>query len=93
MIVEAGTPRLGTPRSNRTEHTDGRWSPTTRRPAEHTANRMRSEFESTRTKHRIASVTEFTEEGERIIKKIGGQEIAVFYVDGDYHPVANYCAH
>jgi nitrite reductase/ring-hydroxylating ferredoxin subunit len=54
---------------------------------------MTSESESTRTKHRIASVDEFTEEGDRIIEEIGGQEIAVFYIDGDYHAVANYCVH
>jgi nitrite reductase (NADH) small subunit len=43
-------------------------------------------------KHRVASTDDF-EEGSRVVTEIEGIEIAVFYVDGEYHALANYCVH
>lgn len=31
--------------------------------------------------------------GERVIREVGGREVAVFNVDGEYRAVANYCVH
>ena len=46
-----------------------------------------------RTAHEIAHVDEFEAEGEKVIADVDGHEIAVFYYDGDYHALANFCPH
>lgn len=43
-------------------------------------------------KHQIADVEDF-EDGSRMIVDIGGREIAVFRVDGEFHAIVNYCIH
>lgn len=45
------------------------------------------------SRHRIASVDEFDEDGDRVIEAVDGLEIAVFRVDGEFHAVANFCPH
>lgn len=43
--------------------------------------------------HKVATTDELAADGSRVIAEIGGQEIAVFKVDGEYYGVANYCVH
>jgi len=45
------------------------------------------------TKHRVASTNEFDDDRSRVLAEIGGLEVAVFYVDGEYHALANHCVH
>jgi len=45
------------------------------------------------TKHKIASVDEFQDDGSRVIAEVKGTEIAVFRIDGEFHAVANFCPH
>ena len=44
-------------------------------------------------RYRVASVDELAEDGMRVISEVGGQEVAVFRVDGELHALSNYCAH
>ena len=44
-------------------------------------------------RHRVADAEELAEEGSRVISEVGGQEVAVFRVEGELHALANYCAH
>lgn len=37
--------------------------------------------------------TDELDDGDRIIREIDGSEIAVFYTNGEYVAVANYCVH
>jgi nitrite reductase/ring-hydroxylating ferredoxin subunit len=45
------------------------------------------------TTHRIAPTSALAEHGDRVIADVGGVEIAVFNVNGEYHAIANYCVH
>jgi nitrite reductase/ring-hydroxylating ferredoxin subunit len=46
------------------------------------------------SKHRVASTADFDGDGSRVIAEIDdGLEIAVFYFDGEYHALSNYCVH
>jgi len=51
-----------------------------------------SDTSSGGTRHHVVS-TAAIEDAERAITEIQGREIAVFYVDGEYYAVANYCVH
>lgn len=44
-------------------------------------------------KHEVATTDEFDGDGTRVLTEIDGLEIAVFYLDGEYHALANYCVH
>jgi nitrite reductase/ring-hydroxylating ferredoxin subunit len=46
-----------------------------------------------RRRHKVATVEDFEEDGDRVIEDVEGLEIAVFRVDGDYHGLANFCPH
>lgn len=46
----------------------------------------------TQEKYEIADVEAFEDE-DRIITEVRGREIAVFYVDGEFYSVLNYCIH
>lgn len=42
--------------------------------------------------HIVGAVDEITE-GDRLLTEIKGREIAVFYIDGEYHAYLNWCPH
>lgn len=42
--------------------------------------------------HYVADRTEF-EDTDRIMVEVGGREIAVFELDGEFYALANYCVH
>lgn len=42
---------------------------------------------------KIADVSDFAENGSRIIREIDGIEIAVFRLEDEYYAVANFCPH
>jgi nitrite reductase/ring-hydroxylating ferredoxin subunit len=44
-------------------------------------------------KHFVASVEEFDGEGSKACAEIDGLDVVVFYVDGEYHAMADYCIH
>jgi nitrite reductase/ring-hydroxylating ferredoxin subunit len=44
-------------------------------------------------KHEIASTAAIPDHGDRVVADVGGLEIAVFNLHGEYHAVANYCVH
>ena len=45
-------------------------------------------------KQKVASTDDFDGDGSRILAELeNGLEIAVFYVDGEYHALSNYCVH
>lgn len=46
-----------------------------------------------RKKHKVAEVSELSEDGDRIIEVVEGTEVAVFLINGEYHAIANYCPH
>ncbi|GAB3031616.1 Rieske (2Fe-2S) protein [Natronobiforma cellulositropha] len=41
----------------------------------------------------IATVADLPDHGDRIIQEVGGVEICVFNIDGEYRAIANYCVH
>lgn len=41
----------------------------------------------------IATVEDFAEQADRLIREVDGQEIAVFRVDGEFYALANFCPH
>ncbi len=43
--------------------------------------------------HEIAPTAKIPNHGDRVIVDVGGVEIAVFNVHGEYHALANYCVH
>ncbi|MFB6309682.1 MAG: Rieske (2Fe-2S) protein [Salinirussus sp.] len=43
-------------------------------------------------RHKVANEADL-EEGSRAFVEVGGVEIAVFNVEGEYYAVANYCVH
>lgn len=45
------------------------------------------------SRHRIADITEFEERGARVMVEIGGKEVAVFRVDGEFFALENRCPH
>lgn len=45
------------------------------------------------TRYRVAGTDDFTDDSDRIICEVDGLEIGVFYVDGEYYALANYCVH
>ncbi|MFB6135865.1 MAG: Rieske (2Fe-2S) protein [Halobacteriaceae archaeon] len=45
------------------------------------------------SRHRVARVDDLDEEGARAFAQVEGVEVAVFRVDGEFHAVANHCAH
>jgi len=44
------------------------------------------------SEHVVAEAGEIGD-GERLIVQLEGRDIAVFYVDGEYHAYTNWCAH
>lgn len=46
-----------------------------------------------KTKHKVGTVKELPENGDRLITEVNGQEIAVFQINDEYHAIANYCVH
>ena len=44
-------------------------------------------------KHKVGTVDELPENGDRLIVEINGQEVAVFRIDDEYYALANYCVH
>lgn len=47
----------------------------------------------TGTTHRVCSVSELDDHGDRLITAVNGTEITVVNVEGDLFAVANYCPH
>ena len=45
------------------------------------------------TLHEIAPTDALPDHGDRVIADLGGVEVAVFNLDGEYHAIANYCVH
>lgn len=45
------------------------------------------------TLHKIADLSEFSMDGDRVIREIEGVEIAVFRIEEEYYAIANYCVH
>lgn len=45
------------------------------------------------TRHRIAAVDEFPEDGSRVLVEVDGVEVGVFRIDGEFHAVLNLCVH
>lgn len=45
------------------------------------------------TRHRVASIADLEEHGERVVADVDGITVAVFNVDGEYHAIANRCPH
>jgi len=46
-----------------------------------------------RREHRIATTEELSDDGSTVIEEIGGHEICVYRIDGEYYAVANFCPH
>jgi nitrite reductase/ring-hydroxylating ferredoxin subunit len=42
---------------------------------------------------KICDTNLIPEEGDTIIVEIGGKEVAIFNIGGEYHAVLNYCVH
>lgn len=43
--------------------------------------------------HKIADPSDFSADGDRVIREIEGVEIAVFRIEGEFYAIANYCVH
>jgi len=43
--------------------------------------------------HVVASVSELSEPGDRVLTTVGNHQIGVFNVDGEYHAYPNWCPH
>ena len=43
--------------------------------------------------HVVASVSELSEPGDRVLTTVGNRQIGVFNVDGEYHAYPNWCPH
>lgn len=46
-----------------------------------------------KTRHKVATTSELSEEGDHVIVEIDNVEIAVYHVNGDYYAIANFCPH
>lgn len=47
----------------------------------------------TENRYKVATVDEFPTDGSYVIEEVSGQEIAVFWIDGEFYAIANYCVH
>lgn len=44
-------------------------------------------------KYKVGGVDELSENGDRLIAEIDGQEVAVFRIEDEFYALANYCVH
>lgn len=47
----------------------------------------------TKDRHKVGTVDELSENGDRLIAEVNGQEIAVFRIEDEFYALANYCVH
>ena len=44
-------------------------------------------------RYKVADEIDFPDDGSRVIAEVGGKEIAVFCLNGEYHAILNFCVH
>lgn len=52
-----------------------------------------TENQSQEKRQRVADANELETDGDNVVKEVKGREIGIFYVDGEYYAVLNWCCH